>query len=168
MEHHLLVINSPMRMPEYSFKSTYLMNVSQTEMLPYLEEATIFAMANMPLTYEILKKHAPKLQLILCLGTGTDHVDHKACRELGITLCNNPAQNIESVCEHAFALLAGLKRQIVPLHALTIDGRTWEAKKNIPIDIWEQMPRTNKDEILGVIGYGSLGKISRRCSWRGH
>lgn len=162
MKHQILLINSPFELAPFSFpeERTELKSASSADVLSNLGGATILATASAPLTYDLLTKHAPKLQLIVCLGTGSDHVNKEACRERGITLCNTPAQNIASVSEHAFTLLGALKRKVVPFHALAMDGHSWADRNQILVDQWEEPPRTNKDEVVGIIGYGPLGTIS--------
>jgi len=90
-------------------------------------------------------------------GTGTDHIDKVALRERGIWLCHVPAQNTDSVSEHAFALFFAVRRQIVPMHSKVMDGVTWPNATQITKHMGAP-PRTCSEETLVVIGYGALGK----------
>ncbi|KAF2149362.1 hypothetical protein K461DRAFT_281723 [Myriangium duriaei CBS 260.36] len=159
MKHKLVCPSPPFRLAPFSFpcEMIYRENATPEDLLSDIADATIVASPFMPLTYDLIVNHAPKLQMILCQGSGTDHVSHTACRERGITLCNTPAQGIASVSEHAFALLGALKRRIVPMHNLTMDGHSW-ADRMFLIGDWAEPPRTNADEVMGVVGYGALGK----------
>ena len=44
-------------------------------------------------------------------------------------MVNVPAQNTDSVVEHAFALYSAVKRHIVPLHHYTLDGVKWPTNR---------------------------------------
>jgi len=87
-----------------------------------------------------------KLRLISIWGTGTDNVDLKAARDMGITVTNTPGANALSVAEHTIALLLSLARQI-PLLDREVRSGKW--------------PRVNMVQLhgktLGIIGLGSIG-----------
>jgi len=51
------------------------------------------------------------------------------------------------VSEHAFALASALKRQILPMHKLTVEGKKW-AEVRAPHLAFGQPPRTNAEETL--------------------
>ena len=108
---------------------------------------------------------APHLQLVACNGTGSNHVDKEACRERDITVVHVPAQNTDSVAEHAFALYYALKRQIVPMHQLTVGGEAWP--KETMFRRFAAPPRTNAEETVVVIGYGAIGEVmSKGGNWQ--
>jgi hypothetical protein len=52
---------------------------------------------------------------------------------------------IDSV--HAFALASALKRQILPMHQMTVEGKKW-AEIRAPHLAFGQPPRTNAEETL--------------------
>ena len=72
-------------------------------------------------------------------------------------VCRVPAQNTDSVSEHAFALYYAIRRRIVEMHNIAMDGKTW-ANDNLLARRLGNPPRTNAEETLVVIGYGALGK----------
>jgi hypothetical protein len=51
------------------------------------------------------------------------------------------------VSEHAFALASALKRRILPMHQLTVEGKKW-AELRAPHLSFGQPPRTNAEETL--------------------
>jgi phosphoglycerate dehydrogenase-like enzyme len=53
----------------------------------------------------------------------------------------------DSVSEHAFALASALKRRILPMHQLTVEGKKW-AEVRAPHLAFGQPPRTNAEETL--------------------
>ncbi|TKX21260.1 D-3-phosphoglycerate dehydrogenase-like protein [Elsinoe australis] len=159
-KHHILLLNAPFSPPTFSFPHTltHLTNTTVDTTLPSLSTATIAITAAVHLSHTTITRHCPSLRAIICMGTGVDNISLSACQERGITLCNTPSQNIASVSEHALALFMALKRKVVPLHAATLDGETWAARK-LMIGAWEGgPPRTNGEEVMGVVGYGALGK----------
>src|SRR5687768_10649129 len=57
---------------------------------------------------------APKLRVIGVHGTGYDPVDLATATEKGVAVVNTPFTNVQSVAEHAIALLFSLAKAIVP------------------------------------------------------
>ncbi|KAF2767262.1 hypothetical protein EJ03DRAFT_329305 [Teratosphaeria nubilosa] len=120
-----------------------------------MKDATIVTTSGTKVTRAGIEA-APNLKLIAINGTGSDHVDKVAAQERGVAVCHVPAQNTESVSEHAFALYYGLRRRLLPMHELTVGGDTWS---NSPLHTkLGPPPRTNTEETLVVVGYGALGK----------
>ncbi|KAF2786007.1 glycerate dehydrogenase, partial [Melanomma pulvis-pyrius CBS 109.77] len=104
----------------------------------------------------------PNLQLIAVMATGTDPVDLDACRARGIRVTNCPAANLDAVSEHAISLYFAARRRTVLLHAATRRVPSdWKEKKTLTGMLRfgdGQPPLSCGDEVLGVVGYGALGK----------
>ncbi|MCL4361980.1 NAD(P)-binding domain-containing protein [Candidatus Parvarchaeota archaeon] len=66
---------------------------------------------NSKVSSEIISKFA-KLRFIFTRSTGFDHIDIKACKEKGITVCNVPDYGSETVAEFTFFLILSLFRKI--------------------------------------------------------
>ena len=81
----------------------------------------------MPITASTLDQ-CPKLKLVAVLAIGTDMVDLEACRQRKVQVCNVPAASNESVAEHAIALFFALRRNVVQMHNMTVQGDEWPAK----------------------------------------
>lgn len=111
-----------------------------------LARATIYVTSGTPVTAEIIEA-APHLQMINCNGTGTDHVARESLRKRGIKLCKTPAQNTDSVSEHAFALYYALRRRILPMHDWVMEGKQWPALKTA-FTSFGPPPRVNQEETL--------------------
>ena len=127
-----------------------------SELAERIQDADIVLVAVSSLPYDVIMSSGPNVKLIASLGVGYDNVSMQAVKERGLTLVNVPAQNTDSVVEHAFALYSAVKRNIVPLHSYTLEGKQWELSNVSCITEYSRIPKTNKEETLGVIGYGSL------------
>ena len=128
-----------------------------------VRDATIIIITTTKVPAEILHPDVtPKLQLVAVMASGTDPVDLEACRKRGIRVTNCPAANIDSVSEHAISLYFATRRRTVLLDRLTRKVPSeWKEKRTL----LEHMkyadgtpPLTCKDEVMGVVGYGALGR----------
>lgn len=105
-------------------------------------------------TAEALEK-ADRLQVIGRAGVGTDNVDKAAATRRGIIVMNVPGGNTISTCEHTFALLFALLRNVPAAHASMLDGR-WDRKKFMGVEV--------KDKVLGIVGVGRIGgEVAKRA-----
>ncbi|MBH41575.1 MAG: hypothetical protein CL685_02575 [Candidatus Magasanikbacteria bacterium] len=57
-------------------------------------------------------KKLPKLRLIISLSTGYDHIDLKAAKQRGITVCNVPTYGERTVAEFTIGLILSLSRKL--------------------------------------------------------
>jgi lactate dehydrogenase-like 2-hydroxyacid dehydrogenase len=137
------------------------------EVVERIRDATIVITTTGRMNADILDpKVTPKLQLIAQLATGTDNIDLEMCKKRGITVCNTPGGNIDTVAEHALALYFSTRRTIPIMHSRTFMGE-WKEKKSITgymRDGAGMPPLTCGDEICGIIGYGRIGsRIAKMC-----
>ena len=93
---------------------------------------------------------APKLQMAITAGIGSDHVDLQAAIDKGITVCEVTWCNSISVAEHAVMQILALVRNYIPQYHLVVDGR-W--------DIADAVSRSYDIEgmSVGVVGSGRIG-----------
>jgi D-3-phosphoglycerate dehydrogenase len=96
---------------------------------------------------EVLKG-ATRLKVIGRAGVGTDNIDKAAATEQGIVVMNTPGGNTISTCEHAFALLFALCRNVPKANLSMQEGR-WDRKKFMGTEIC--------GKTLGIIGVGRIG-----------
>jgi D-3-phosphoglycerate dehydrogenase len=89
----------------------------------------------------------PDLRLISIWGTGTDNVDLKSARELGITVANTPGANALSVAEHTIAILLALARRIPHLDREVRSGN-WPRVEMVQLS----------GKFLGLFGLGAIGR----------
>ena len=134
-----------------------------------IKDATVIITTTVPLTeHELTPDVTPKLRLVMCWATGTNHVDLDFAASRGIRVCNCPSANIESVSEHAIALYFAARRRLVPLHNATKDSGSdgtysgqWKAQGSLrPQLLFKDgtAPLVCSEETMGIIGYGALGK----------
>jgi D-3-phosphoglycerate dehydrogenase / 2-oxoglutarate reductase len=98
-------------------------------------------------TVEALCK-APRLKVIGRAGAGTDNIDKEAATQIGAVVMNTPGGNTISTCEHTFALILALCRNIPHAHTSMEAGR-WDRKKFMGAEIC--------GKTLGVVGVGRIG-----------
>lgn len=123
IKHKIVALDSFVKPPPMDFEhDVAVFERTLPNQLPErMANATIVMTAASKVTSEGIES-APNLQLIICTGVGSDHIDKHAARKHGVTVCNVPAQNTESVSEHAFVLYYGLRRKLVEMHQLTLNG----------------------------------------------
>jgi lactate dehydrogenase-like 2-hydroxyacid dehydrogenase len=104
----------------------------------------------------------PDLKLIVVGATGTDAIDLEAAKKRGIRVVNCPAANVNAVSEHALSLYFAARRRTALLDRKTREQPSeWKTTgflnkyMRLPDG---QMPLTCSDEVLGIIGYGGIGR----------
>ena len=97
---------------------------------------------------------AKRLKVIGRAGVGTDNIDKEAATKRGIVVMNTPGGNTISTCEHTFALLFALCRNVPVAHASMMAGQ-WNRKL---------MGTQICGKTLGVIGVGRIGaEVAKRA-----
>lgn len=89
-----------------------------------------------------------KLKVIGRAGVGTDNIDKEAATNAGIVVMNTPGGNTISTCEHTFALMFALCRNIPAAHA-SMDAGRWDRKKFMGSEVC--------GKTLGIVGVGRIG-----------
>lgn len=100
-------------------------------------------------------KNAKRLKAIATATTGTDHIDMHYAKENGIEVLSlkgetNFLETITGTSELAFGLLLDMFRNITHGHIHVINGE-WDRNKYKGNNI--------RDKVLGVVGFGRLGKM---------
>ncbi|HRI88438.1 MAG TPA: phosphoglycerate dehydrogenase [Candidatus Hydrogenedentes bacterium] len=98
-------------------------------------------------TAEAIEK-ATKLKVVGRAGAGTDNVDKEASTKRGIVVMNVPGGNTISTCEHTFALMLSLCRNVPAAHQSMMEGR-WDRKKFSGAELF--------GKTLGIVGAGRIG-----------
>ena len=96
-----------------------------------------------------LLESAPSLKIVGRAGTGVDNIDVPAATKHGIVVVNTPGGNSIAACEHTFALLLALLRNIP------------EATKHLNEGGWDRKRFTGHQlngKTLGLIGFGRIGR----------
>lgn len=129
------------RFPEPSDRQLVL-----AEVLANLDGVDAVLAGPEPYTAEVLNRF-PRLRVISRAGVGYDAVDVEAATRKGIPVGVTPGTNHDAVAEHAFALLLGMVRRIVPNHTMVVSG---EFKR--------RMMQPLRGKTLGVVGLGRIGQ----------
>lgn len=91
---------------------------------------------------------AKNLKVIGRAGVGTDNIDKEAATNAGIVVMNTPGGNTISTCEHTFALLFALCRNVPSAHESMQAGR-WDRSKYMGAELC--------GKTLGIVGVGRIG-----------
>ncbi|XXG98945.1 hypothetical protein Hte_005278 [Hypoxylon texense] len=127
-----------------------------------IRDADILISTIVPITADVLRPAvSPRLKMVAVVASGTDAVDLDACRARGVVVANTPHCNTVAVAEHTVALYFAARRSVVLSHALVQAGAwpqsgTLQKALNGPDG---KPPKTCRDETLGIVGYGAVGKV---------
>jgi len=131
---------------------------------PGSDEATLMEVApeadalitrgSIKVTREVMEA-SPRLRVVGVHGTGCDHVDLGAARELGKVVLNTPDALTVTVAEMALALTLSLTRRVVSADKAVRAGQ-WNRKYGDLVG-FELMGKT-----VGVIGLGRIGEATVR------
>jgi D-3-phosphoglycerate dehydrogenase len=90
----------------------------------------------------------PHLQAIGCFCIGTNQVDLKATRQLGIAVFNAPFSNTRSVAEMTISNIISLARKIAQRSQEMHQGQ-WNKESENCFEV--------RGKTLGIVGYGNIG-----------
>ena len=127
---------------------------SVEEIVPRLKDATVAIINKVPMRAETLKL-LPNLKMIAVAATGYDVVDVPYCREHGIAVANIRNYAVHTVPEHAFAMILGLRRNILA-YRQDVENGVWQKSDQFCFfthDIGDLHGAT-----LGIIGEGAIGQ----------
>lgn len=129
-----------------------------------IRDASIVMLSVLQLDAALLSPEVcPHLRMVAVVASGTDSVDLEACRRRGIHVANTPHANADSVAEHALALYFAARRSVVLAHSRTQSG-VWTHPTEGPRLLHTlngpdgKPPRTSAHEVVGIVGYGAVGK----------
>lgn len=106
------------------------------------------------LTSEIMNG-CPNLKWIGILATGINMVDMEYATSHGIPVTNIPSYSTDSVAQFTFSLLLEICNN-AGLHNEAVHSGDWQHSKDFSFTVSPQMELAGK--ILGIIGYGNIGK----------
>ncbi|GAA8164346.1 D-2-hydroxyacid dehydrogenase [Helicobacter pylori] len=118
-------------------------------------EAEIMVLNKVVITEEVLSQ-LPKLKLICITATGTDNVDIKSAKALGIEVKNVSAYSTESVAQHTLACALSLLGRINDYDRYCKSGEY--SQSDIFTHISGMKMGLIKGGQWGVIGLGNIGK----------
>jgi len=129
-------------------------STANDERLERLREVEVAITNKISLDGELLRQ-LPKLRLICVAATGTDQIDHAACKELGIRVHNAGRYSRASVVQITWALILEL--------CCAMDQR----RRDLSQGVWQRSPvfsviEPEFDELEGqtlvVLGAGDIGR----------
>ena len=130
--------------------------VPDKEVMDKIGSADIMVIHGSAVTREMLEK-GKNLKAIFCLRSGVEAINLKAATELGISVSNCPSRLAEPVTDMAIAFMVSECRGIIRGNLIATKGE-WAQQ-----DIYRD--RTNAplcNLIIGIIGYGGIGKTLAR------
>ena len=101
------------------------------------------------------------LKLICVAATGVNNIDLIAAQERDIKVCNVRAYATVSVTQHVFSLMLSLNRKLSSHKKSAINGR-WSQSEFFCYfgDPFSDL----ENKVLGIIGYGELGKAVEKAA----
>jgi glycerate dehydrogenase len=103
----------------------------------------------------------PGLRFIGLTATGTNNVDLEAARELGIAVCNIRDYCTVSVAQHVLGAILALTHRFREYGQAAVDG-TWSRSEQFTIP--GAPIRELAGKVLGIVGYGTLGKAVAKAA----
>lgn len=103
----------------------------------------------------------PSLRLVCLAATGSDNIDLRAARELGITVCNIRNYCTSSVVQHVFGMLLNLNLHLDDYRQLVAAGE-WQRSPHFCL--LDFPARELAGRTFGIIGYGQLGRAVARVA----
>ena len=107
----------------------------------------------------VLAAGAPRLKVVANVAVGYDNIDLQAADAHGIAVSNTPGVLDESTADLAFLLILAAAR------------RVWEAESDLRAGKWsgwdvdQYLGRDVHDAVLGVVGFGRIGRaVARRAA----
>lgn len=160
-KHHIVFLEA-VHLPLASLPFDYTMDKYQrtfpSEIAERIKPATIVISNVVPVLPSDMDA-APHLQLLAILATGMAWVDKPYCASRGITVINSPSANIDAVSEHFLGLYFASRKRIGVIDQSVKTSDEWLQTNSLTKRVWPEGPPLGcKQETLGIIGYGALGK----------
>jgi glycerate dehydrogenase len=126
----------------------------ETELPERIHDAQLVLVNKIVLDSGCLEE-AGALRLVCVAATGTNNVDLEAAQRLGIAVTNARGYATPSVVQHVFALILALSVRLPQYQDLVVAGRWQDSSQFCLLD---HPIRELAGRILGVVGYGELGR----------
>ncbi|KAI1482356.1 D-isomer specific 2-hydroxyacid dehydrogenase [Daldinia eschscholtzii] len=131
------------------------------EVAERIQEADVVIVTIVQLRADVLRpERTPRLKMVAVVASGTDCVDLEACRARGIAVGNTPHCNTVSVAEHVVALYFAARRSVALSHTMVQAGEWRKGMLHNTLNGPDgRAPRTCREETLGIVGYGAVGRV---------
>ncbi|KAK6199746.1 poly(A)-specific ribonuclease [Pestalotiopsis sp. IQ-011] len=109
---------------------------------------------------------APYLKCVITPTAGTNHIDVDECRRRGVRVARCEGSTAPAVAEHVLSMYFAARRKTVIFHNqvrdVDEDGRnSWKREGSLAYKMQlanGRAPCSLDEEVVGIIGYGSIGK----------
>jgi len=134
---------------------SYLLT-DEAEIIQRCLDADALLVSHASITRKIFKS-LKNLKMVIKYGIGTDNIDKAAAKELGVMVCNVPRFCVEEVaCQALSFILDGVRK-------------TSFFSSNVKKGIWLEDPSSQyisnpSKSVLGIVGYGNIGKYLQKIS----
>jgi D-3-phosphoglycerate dehydrogenase len=128
-------------------------STEEEQLLKLVADVDLIMVVYGKITSKIIES-ANKLKGIVRYGIGIDNIDIEAASKRKIPVANVPNYAIETVADHAMALMLGLARRILEADK-AMKSRNWS--------VWTSPPSTYRGvdlsgKVVGIIGIGKIGR----------
>ncbi|KIW18760.1 hypothetical protein PV08_03049 [Exophiala spinifera] len=159
-QHHIVVLEGiHADMPPFDFPHTMTVHQRSTpaQVSERIRDATIVVACVVPVTPADMDS-APHLGCLAVMAVGIHWVDKADCARRGVTVTKCPAGNVDAVSEHFLGLYFAVRRRVVQVHSKVTRSDEWREKGTLT-KLWPGGPPMGcRQEVLGIMGYGTLGK----------
>lgn len=114
-----------------------------------------YVVANkVPMTAKVITA-LPDLKMISVIATGYNNVDLEAAKQHGVTVCNVVGYAINTVPQHAFALILNLMTKI-HLYNADVKAGKWRDSSSFNLLTYSTLELAGRT--IGIIGFGNIGR----------
>lgn len=122
--------------------------LSEDELIEIIPEYDAILVRSQTTVTDKIMEAGTKLKVIGRAGVGVDNIDLDGATKRGIVVVNAPDGNTIATCEHTFAMMMAIARNIPQAYKKTIAGE-WDRKSFVGVEL--------RNKTLGVIGMGRIG-----------
>jgi glycerate dehydrogenase len=146
--------------PDFAHEWIEHRTTAEAEVALRLADATIAITNKVPIR-EATLAGLPHLKMIAVAATGYDVVDVHACETRGIAVANVRGYAVNTVPEHAFALILALRRSLIGYRQDVIAGEWQRAGQ---FCFFTHPIRELRGSTLGIMGEGAIGQAVARLA----
>lgn len=143
---------------------TMLGQPTAAELIAHLAQAEYLISERSGVIDAKLLQAAPKLKLILRLGSMTHDIDLDAARRQGVMVCTWPDAGAMVVAEHTVMQILALLKKLREVQAMALEARTeWRESRRTDENTFSynwsgrQQIQTLHGQTVGILGFGEIG-----------
>ncbi|MDE0816754.1 MAG: hydroxyacid dehydrogenase [Pirellulaceae bacterium] len=123
------------------------------ELRTAMQDARAVIVRNQTQITKELIEFSKRLEVIGRAGAGLDNIDTVAAEQLGIAVCNTPAENSLAVAELVMGLMLTMAREL-PAAISTTRAGGWDRMRFNGVEL--------HGKTLGLVGFGRIGQLVAR------